>query len=127
MLNRIIKRDDLFTIARGKILKKSIILIGILIFLKGCSYLPPSSERFNETMSRDIGKTIDQIKIYFTPGYTHYKLEKKGNSLQYYYKSYNYSTQKECRYMYITNLNNVIIDYKILTPNTCKMGYSASW
>ena len=108
-------------------MKKSIILISILIFLKGCSALPPSSERYNEAMSRDIGKTIGQLKSSSTPGYTYYKLEKKGNSLKYYYKSYNYSTQKECKYVYITNLNNVIIDYKILTPNTCKMGYSASW
>ncbi len=91
------------------------IVISFVLIVIGCS-AKPTVERFENIIKRHIGKNISE-----TGGKgEYYKVEKKDKVRWYYSKNYNYRTKRECIYVFITDLNDVILRYKILTPNTCK-------
>ncbi|UPT77768.1 hypothetical protein MN086_01160 [Sulfurovum sp. XGS-02] len=100
------------------------IIMVTLLILNGCSMLPPSAKDYQNKLSSELGKNINSDYFY---GTKFYKTQRKNNKKYYYDKTYNYSTKAECRVLYITDLNDIIVEYKILTPNTCKIGTSAVW
>ena len=103
---------------------KLLIISSLLFVLSACSMLPPSAKEFRKVMDREIGMNIKSDYFYNTK----YKIiETRGNRRFYYTKSYNYSTKAECEVVYIVNMQDIIVGYKILTPRTCKIGISPVW
>lgn len=103
-------------------MKINIFIIVIFIpIVVGCS-ANPTVERFENIIKRHIGKNISE-----TGGKgEYYKVEQKDKVRWYYSKNYNYRTKGECIYVFITDLNDIILKYRILTPETCKAGIPIS-
>ena len=111
-------------------MKSVMIYISLLMILQGCSLIPASEKRYKNTLNSYNGKNIN-VLIESTAA-NPYKMEYKGKHKWYYekllYRDYNamhtHYTMKECRYIYITTLKDIIVDNIIQTPKTCKSGYS---
>ena len=91
-----------------------IFMIALLI-LNGCSMLPPTKKEFENNLKSLIGSK--------ERGFQGQKIIINKNEKEWYYS--NLKTQ--CKHIIITDLNDTITEFKILTPNTCKSGYPAVW
>jgi len=99
-------------------MKKILTLNSLIILFMGCSYLPATKKRFTSYLDYYIGKSINEFTYYYHPDY----VEKKNFYKEYYFKFLN----KKCKFKYNVNQSNIIYRYEVLTPDTCKWGYSAS-
>ena len=100
--------------------KRLICFFMITMFFSGCSLIPKTSERFERNIKYLLGKNMSDKDMW---GYNEpYKLIRNKKTKEW----YQYSKYRNCRYILITDLNDTIISYKILTPDTCKMGISAT-
>jgi hypothetical protein len=92
------------------------IFIIILFILNSCSMLPPTKNEFENTLSIRIGKNINDRDIW---GLGHLaKIVRKASTKERFYEYH----KNRCRYVYITDLDDYIIGYKILTRDNCKSG-----
>lgn len=95
-----------------------------IFILSACSMLPPSANEFKNIMEHKVGRNIKSDDFY---GTVFYKIEHHKDNTFYYKKHYINNTDTVCRTIYIVNKDDIIIDYKILTPNTCKLGIPPVW
>ena len=93
----------------------------VVILILGCSG-KPTIERFQNIIKRHIGKNISQL----TKNTSFYKIKKENNRTLYYDKYYSYRNNGYCIYAFIANKDDIILNYKIITPETCKRGIPIS-
>lgn len=95
-------------------MRKIILAVLLIVLSIGCSYkFEPSLERFEKTLKNHIGENRMDL------GGVYKKVSDK-TKIYYYISHFNTHIEKECKYILITDLNNIIIGYKILTPQGCK-------
>ena len=93
---------------------KKIYLVITILILSACSMLPPSAERFEDSLKSKLG-TKER-------GFWGQKVKTANDHKEWFY----YDKNINCKYIIITDLNDVITGYKILTPDTCKLGITAA-
>ena len=101
-------------------MKKAFYVCFSLIFTS-CSLLPPSLENFKDDLKATIGHNIydKDMWLYNSPN----KVIQIHKTKKWYYLD----EQSQCKFILFSDLNNTIYDYKIVTPERCKIGYSAAW
>ena len=94
---------------------RKIVLTALLtVLLDSCTYkFEPSLERFTKALDYHIGEKMHD-------SYGVYKEVIKSDKIYHYISFFNTHVEKECKYILITDLNNTITGYKILTPEGCK-------
>jgi len=98
------------------------ITLGLLIFiLVGCSMMPRSAKSFENYTGASVGKNI-HAKDMWGIGINE-KIIVKDNTKEWYLSLGIGNDGVVCKYIYITDLEDVIIGYKILTKDTCKYGF----
>ena len=92
---------------------RKIILSILVCTISGCSMLPATSTRFVLSLKSEIGNK--------ERGFWGQKIITKGKTKEWYFSYYNSYSDLECKYIKITDLNDIIVGYRVLTPKACRL------